>query len=203
MLRRLVAPAAAAAATAAVVAASTELRTATVAGTSMTPTFETATCILVQRFWPSALSRHGDVVVLRSPEEGCEKDLLTKRVVGLEGDWLYARDGRLVRVPTAHVWVEGDNASNSNDSTHYGPVPRTNLAGTVVAKLWPPAQLGAVADRREACQSRVISGDVATRLRSRPSETGETIRAALRKAREGMHAYTQSPAVAIPQTGSA
>ena len=75
------------------------------------------------------------MVVLRSPEVGCENDLLTKRVVALEGDWLYSRDGRLVRVPTAHIWVEGDNASNSNDSTHYGAVPRTHLAGTVVAKV--------------------------------------------------------------------
>jgi signal peptidase I len=207
MLRQLLsspATAAAALVTASAAKATLELRTATVAGTSMAPTFETATTILVKHFLPAVgQADRGDVVVLRSPEKGSEHELLTKRVVAVAGDWLYSREGRLVRVPTEHCWVEGDNASNSNDSTHYGAVPCANLAGTVVAKIWPPTQIGAVADRRDECQSRVISSDAASRLRSRPTETGETLRAALHEARGAMLAYTQDPMIVSAQSSSA
>jgi len=196
------AAAATALASATIATASNELSTAKVAGSSMSPTFQTATTILVKQL--NAVER-GDVVVLRSPEPGCEAQLLTKRVVAVGGDWLYSRNGRLVRVPTRHVWVEGDNAANSNDSTHYGAVPHSNLAGTVVAKIWPPAQAGAVADRKGECNSRVIPSHAASRLRSRPTETGETLRSALLQARDAMKAYTHVPAMvaAAAQPGSA
>ena len=186
---RLVTAAAAGSVAAAAYIASRNLRTATVAGTSMDPTFKPGSSILVEARSATAEEDRGDVVVLHSPEEGCEDDLLTKRVVGLERDWLYARDGRLVRVPTAHVWVEGDNASNSNDSTHYGAVPRGTLVGTVVAKVWPLAEAGPVADRHEECEARVIPAEEARRLRSRKTETGETLRIALRASRDAMQEY--------------
>ena len=77
--------------------------------------------------------------MLRSPEDG---ELITKRVIGKGDDWLFARDGRLVKCPKRHVWVEGDNASNSHDSNHYGAVPHCLLVGNVRAKLWPvPARV--------------------------------------------------------------
>jgi hypothetical protein len=167
----------------------------------MAPTFKAATSILIRSATLGQTER-GDVVVLRSPEKGSEHELLTKRVVAVAGDWLYARDGRLVRVPSAHCWVEGDNSSNSNDSNHYGAVPCSNVAGTVVAKIWPPAQVGWIADRREECYSRVIPSDAASRLRSRPTETGETIRAALHGARDAMQAYTQPTLIVSAQSSS-
>ena len=77
--------------------------------------------------------------MLRSPEDG---ELVTKRVIGKGDDWLFARDGRLVKCPKQHVWVEGDNASNSHDSNHYGAVPHCLLVGNVRARLWPvPARV--------------------------------------------------------------
>ena len=37
---------------------------------------------------------------------------------------MQARTGRrdYVQVPRGHLWVEGDNEHNSNDSNHFGPV---------------------------------------------------------------------------------
>ena len=54
------------------------------------------------------LISRGDVVVLRSPDDDA---LITKRVVAMGGDTVRHREhgSRLVRVPTAHLWVEGDN----------------------------------------------------------------------------------------------
>ncbi len=102
-----------AAAAAASLALATELQTAEVAGSSMMPTFATETKLLVELF-STALGRvsRGDVVILRSPEslgESAAPQLLTKRVVGVGGDWLFSREGRLVRVPTSHLWVEGED----------------------------------------------------------------------------------------------
>ena len=54
------------------------------------------------------LISRGDVVVLRSPDDDA---LITKRVVAMGGETVRHREhgSRLVRVPTAHLWVEGDN----------------------------------------------------------------------------------------------
>lgn len=55
------------------------------------------------------LISRGDVIVLRSPDDDA---LITKRVIAMGGDTVRHRGhgSRLVRVPTAHLWVEGDNS---------------------------------------------------------------------------------------------
>ncbi|KAL3931417.1 MAG: hypothetical protein SGPRY_001134 [Prymnesium sp.] len=66
-----------------------------VSGRSMQPTFnprwpESSDVVVIDKL--SARRRRfsrGDVVVLRSPRAPSE--LLTKRIVGLEGDWVYKR----------------------------------------------------------------------------------------------------------------
>ncbi|KAI5449967.1 hypothetical protein NCC49_003858 [Naganishia albida] len=42
-----------------------------------------------------------------------------------------------VRIPRGHVWLAGDNLSNSTDSRAYGPVPVALLKGKVLARVWP------------------------------------------------------------------
>jgi inner membrane protease subunit 1 len=40
-----------------------------------------------------------------------------------------------VRIPRGHVWLAGDNLSNSTDSRAYGPVPVALLKGKVLARV--------------------------------------------------------------------
>ena len=40
-------------------------------------------------------------------------------------------------IPKGHVWLAGDNVSNSTDSRRYGPVSTQLLRGKVVVKLFP------------------------------------------------------------------
>jgi signal peptidase I len=85
---------------------------------------------------------------------------LIKRIVGLPGDVIEGRSGRLwrngtpvaepylptntytsdfgpVRIKPDHYWMMGDNREDSADSRYFGQVPRSALVGRAVAKVWP------------------------------------------------------------------
>jgi signal peptidase I len=47
------------------------------------------------------------------------------------------RRATLCTIPDGYIWLEGDNALNSSDSRHYGPVPASLIVGRVVARIWP------------------------------------------------------------------
>jgi signal peptidase I len=84
-----------------------------------------------------------------------------KRVVGLPGETVEARDGQLfvdgrillepylppavvtsdfgpVRVPLDALWVMGDNRQNSGDSRVFGSIQRDSVVGRTVMRLLPP-----------------------------------------------------------------
>ncbi len=88
--------------------------------------------------------RRGDVVVLQSAARPGK--LVVKRVVGLPGDCVAAERGRgrAVVLPPGHMWVEGDNASCSHDSTHFGAVPLALIVGRATRVIWPPWRAGRI-----------------------------------------------------------
>lgn len=114
----------------------------------------------------------GDVVVFDRPENlpGGPDDPqdLIKRVIGLPGDTLYARDGVVyvndrpldepylpegtstvnmdqpVTVPEGQVWVMGDNRGNSQDSRVFGPIPEDSIVGRAFMLMWPLNRIGSL-----------------------------------------------------------
>ena len=83
-----------------------------------------------------------------------------KRVIGLPGETVEGRDGRVyvdglelvepylpegtvtsdfspVQVPEGTLWVMGDNRRGSLDSRSFGPVDRSTVVGRAVVKAWP------------------------------------------------------------------
>lgn len=127
---------------------------------SMSPTLQPGDRVIAAKFaYRLGDPRRGDLAVFRNPENGSED--LIKRVVATSGDEVEIRDGVLYvngerkeepyvnyrltdsvffgpeKVPAAHVFVMGDNRSNSRDSREFGPVPEKDLLGKVLVRFWP------------------------------------------------------------------
>lgn len=143
---------------------------------SMSPTLRPGDHVLA---WKPAYRfgapKRGDLAVLADPAGG--DDVLIKRVVGLGGDKVETQDGVLyvndvarpeayvdyamvqsiyfgpVTVPAGHVFVMGDDRSNSRDSRDFGAVPENALEGKVIARMWPPDRIGVPAE------SPALAGD--------------------------------------------
>ena len=149
-----------------------------VGGRSMQPTFNARgkahNDAVVLDCWSarSLAYQRGDVVVLSSPHE--PKEMLTKRIVGMPGDWVRPRAaaqaeasgddasrgmlGNLVHVPRGQLWVEGDNEASSNDSNSFGCVAAALVEARVCFKIWPLNEAGFVLRRETAGQRLVHRG---------------------------------------------
>ena len=102
-----------------------------------------------------------EVVVFRNPQDRNVRYI--KRVIGLPGDRVEVRDGRILIngeplpeepedlrtdgldetvVPEDCYFVLGDARDNSRDSRHFGCVPAADLVGRVEYVLLPPSRFG-------------------------------------------------------------
>ena len=121
---------------------------------SMSPTLRPGDHIVVTRYLSDRPGR-GDVVVFHHP---AGRDLTVKRVVAIPGDLVESREGRLrisgrvltesyatgagpmhippQLVPAGHLFVLGDNRSDSWDSRHWGPLPDSLVVGRARLVLW-------------------------------------------------------------------
>jgi signal peptidase I len=132
---------------------------------SMIPTLEIGDRVLVNKFiYRFTEPERGDIIVFESVDN--PKEDLIKRVVGLPGDRIAVRGGKLflngepqkepftnkklpdrsfyaqTTVPKNHVFVMGDNRGNSADSRVFGPLPEKNIEGEAFLRFWPPDRIG-------------------------------------------------------------
>ena len=154
---------------------------------SMTPQLQVNDRVLVSKVsYRLHRPNRGDIVVFDCPRSSCRHEQeggnavarflravgegvgviqpsteeFIKRVIGLPGETLEAREGdiyvdgrRLVepylpagtrtvnlpatRVPVGRLFVMGDNRGNSSDSRVFGPIARSTVVGRTILKVWP------------------------------------------------------------------
>ena len=130
---------------------------------SMFPTLDKGDRVLVNKLsYDLHDVNRGDMVVFDRPAGSPESDIkdLIKRVVGLAGETIEARDGvvyidgdRLdepyledgvrtenlspTEIPEGHVFVMGDNRSGSADSRVFGPIDEDTIVGRAFIRVWP------------------------------------------------------------------
>ena len=138
-----------------------------VEGTSMLPLLSNHERIFINKFvYRFEPIGRGDIVVFRYPLDLSKSYI--KRVVGLPGEWVTIKDGRVyangeplaesyipseylghqsyppVYVEPDHYYVLGDHRESSNDSRVWGTVDRSDIYGKAVFVYWPFSQLGSL-----------------------------------------------------------
>jgi signal peptidase I len=133
---------------------------------SMEPTLDVGDRVLVNKLSYDAHDvNRGDLVVFVRPAGDpafgpTETEDLIKRVIGLPGETIEARDGVVYvdgrrleepylvdgiptenlpaqEVPVGHVFVMGDNRTNSEDSRVFGAVDEGLIVGRAFVRVWP------------------------------------------------------------------
>ncbi|HUR19088.1 MAG TPA: signal peptidase I [Acidimicrobiales bacterium] len=134
---------------------------------SMLPTLKKQDRVLVNKLSYRVHDVHrGDVVVFERPpnEAGVIRDLI-KRVIGLPGETVEGKEGHIYidgealrepylppatttstfgpeKIPASHIWVMGDNRSNSSDSRVFGSISTSRVVGRAFVRVWPLDALG-------------------------------------------------------------
>ncbi len=122
----------------------------------------------ISQYWQEP--QRGDILIFYPPKSPAIDDTskaYIKRLIGLEGDRIAVRDGKVYRngealnesyiaeapnyrmrpvtVPKGHYWMMGDNRNHSNDSHIWGFLPKENLIGKATIRFFPLGdRLGAI-----------------------------------------------------------
>ncbi|MEQ9235131.1 signal peptidase I [Coleofasciculus sp. E2-BRE-01] len=137
---------------------------------SMEPTLQINDRLIIDKIsYNFRQPQRGDIVVF-SPTDALKqqnfKDAFIKRVIGLPGETVEVKGGRVyvndqalreqyieeepeysygpVTVPEDNYLVLGDNRNNSYDSHYWGFVPRDNIIGRAIVRFWPLNRVGEV-----------------------------------------------------------
>jgi signal peptidase I len=137
---------------------------------SMVPTLQVGDRVLVNKLsYRFGEVHRGDVVVFERPEgvggDESIKDLI-KRVIAVGGDTVEARNGLVyvngdrvdesgylepgtptdnlppTEVPEGHVFVMGDNRTNSQDSREFGTIDEDTIVGRAFIRVLPLSNIG-------------------------------------------------------------
>jgi signal peptidase I len=134
---------------------------------SMLPTIQLEDRLIVDRFFykHSTIAR-GDIIVFTAPPQAQEDKDLVKRVIGLPGEKVEVKNGKVyindkalnepyimdtpdyhygpVTVPADSYFMLGDNRRASKDSHIWGFLPKSDILGRVWIRYWPLNKFGSL-----------------------------------------------------------
>jgi signal peptidase I len=140
---------------------------------SMLPTLQINDRLIVDKLsYRFSNPVRGDIVVFDPPAKLGFKDAFIKRVIGLPGDRVEVRNGKVYVndkalsekyieeapnytwsstsltpdgiVPEGHYLVLGDNRNNSYDGHYWGFIPKDRIVGKAVVRFWPIDRAGGI-----------------------------------------------------------
>lgn len=134
-----------------------------VSGASMSPTFETGHYLIIDKIsYRYNSPERNDVIVMKFPED-TSRDFI-KRIIGLPGETVRIKNGAVTIFNTEHpdglpltetfiefqkqdtltvtlsqneYFVMGDNRAGSYDSRTWGPLPKQDIIGKPIIRLYP------------------------------------------------------------------
>ena len=138
---------------------------------SMQPTVEINDRLVVEKIsYLFQDPQRGDIIVFQAPQKALEaansttKDAYLKRIVGMPGETVEVRDGKVfvdgkalrenyIKAPPLYTWgpnvvpagqylVLGDNRNGSSDGHVWGFLPEETIIGKASARFWPPSRIG-------------------------------------------------------------
>lgn len=138
---------------------------------SMEPTVQINDRLVVEKVsYLFKSPERGDIIVFRAPEQALKisgattEDAYLKRVIGLPGEAVEVRDGKVridgkvidetyIKAPPNYVWgpktvpdgqylVLGDNRNGSLDGHVWGFLPEERIIGKATGRFWPPRRAG-------------------------------------------------------------
>jgi signal peptidase I len=139
---------------------------------SMEPTLQEGDNLLVEKISPRLGKFYpGDIVVIKhaTPSFSEEGKEIIKRIIAVEGDKVEIKDGKVIIngkvqvekyikgdqtpagpnpehnnlvVPKGHVYVLGDNRTNSADSRTMGPIEIKKIHGKAILRFYPFKKFG-------------------------------------------------------------
>jgi signal peptidase I len=135
---------------------------------SMIPTLQIGDRVIVSKL--NKTPGRGDVVVFNRPANDPpasaeDPKVLIKRVIGLPGETVEARNGKVyvdgkpldesylpkgtettiakpITVPKGEILVLGDNRTFSQDGRYFGPIPESLIVGRAILRIWPLSRFG-------------------------------------------------------------
>lgn len=141
-------------------------------GASMEPTFETGEYLIVDQLsYRFEAPKRGDVIIMRYPKD--TSTFFIKRIIGLPGETveiagkdviIHPVDGgtpftidesfldpartqseyALYALDSSEYFVMGDNRVESSDSRSWGPLPKEDIVGRAVLRLFPFTRIQAL-----------------------------------------------------------
>lgn len=143
-----------------------------VSGESMVPTFQNGDYLLIDELtYRFRAPERGEVIVFRYPED--ESTYFIKRVIGLPGERVVVEGGAVTIYNAEHrdglrlqegylasgartegtidlqlgadeYYMLGDNRPYSFDSRRWGALPKEEIVGRVLVRLWPASQAAVI-----------------------------------------------------------